>query len=192
MVREVEIVTDSKTIKVGIEETRRNILSMLRIKPMTVAELADALSKDQSTIYRHIEKLKEHDYVEVSGEQRKHHIPEKIYSRTAKTFLLSPDKKLQGAEIELMKKYTHESAEQLSNVLSNVEPVSDIDVDGLDELMWAVWDNTTSEVKKLKSKGTEVTMKQLQTFQILALLKHYRNDPQFKKELDLLMDKAGI
>ena len=134
MVTEIEIVTDPKKIKVGIEDSRRNILSLLKIKPMTVAEIAEAMSKDQSTIYRHIEKLLDHSYVEVSGERRTHHIPEKIYSRTASTFLLCPDKTLEGEEIEIMRKMTQKSASSLARSLSELEPKGQLDEDSLVEL----------------------------------------------------------
>ena len=91
MSRDVVVVTDPKVIKVGIEDTRRNILALLRFNDLAVSQIADVIGKDESTVYRHVEKLKAAGYIHATGERTVHHIPEKIYGRTAKVFLLSPD-----------------------------------------------------------------------------------------------------
>ena len=192
MVDNIVIVTDPKRIKVGIEETRRHILSLLKIKAMTVAELAEALNKDQSTIYRHIEKLTEHDYVEASDERRIHHIPEKIYSRTAMTFLLSPDKKLAGEDIDLMKKMTEEHGKELATILSQVKPEGEIEPEALTELLWFLWEHTISDIKDLKERNVEMSIKEIHVFNNLSILKAMRSDPEFADKLNDLLEKAGL
>ncbi|MEM3444579.1 MAG: ArsR family transcriptional regulator [Thermoplasmata archaeon] len=91
MRQEVKVIRDPQTIEVALEETRRKILSLLSVSNMTVSQLVDILEKDQSTIYRHIEKLLSAGLIYVAGERKKSHIPEKVYARTASVFILSPD-----------------------------------------------------------------------------------------------------
>ncbi|MFP3871752.1 MAG: ArsR/SmtB family transcription factor [Candidatus Aenigmatarchaeota archaeon] len=78
-------------LKIGLEETRKKILDILKVKDMTISQLAEALGKDQSTIYRHVKKLEEAGFIEVTSERKEYHIPEKIYGRTAEVFLLAPE-----------------------------------------------------------------------------------------------------
>ncbi len=90
MKKDVKIIKDVEAIRIGIEETRNKIAALLKIDDMTISQLAEALDKDQSTIYRHIKKLEEAGFVEVCGARKVHHIPEKKYGRTAGIFLFSP------------------------------------------------------------------------------------------------------
>lgn len=89
--KEIEIVEEPERIKIIIEETRRKILSLLRFRDMTISELASILNKDISTIFRHIKKLEKYGFVRVTGERKLHNVPEKIYGRTARTFILAPE-----------------------------------------------------------------------------------------------------
>ncbi len=90
MKKDVKIIKDVEVIRIGVEETRNKIAALLKVEDMTISQLAEALNKDQSTIYRHIKKLEEAGFVEVCGERKIHHIPEKLYGRTAGIFLFSP------------------------------------------------------------------------------------------------------
>lgn len=90
MPEDVKIIEDPEMIKLAIDPTRRKVLELLRLNPLTVSQMASILDKDQSTIYRHVEKLAKAGFIEQSGERKEHHIPEKIYSRTAKIFFLAP------------------------------------------------------------------------------------------------------
>ncbi len=91
MEEEIRLIEDPAALKVGLEGTRNQILELLRVKEMGISQIAEALGKDQSTIYRHVKKLEDAGFVEVKGERKQHHIPEKVYGRTAKWFLLSPE-----------------------------------------------------------------------------------------------------
>jgi len=90
MVDEIKFLDDPEIIKIAIDPTRRKILELLRLNNLTVAQMVNILEKDQSTIYRHVEKLVKAGIIQQSGERKEHHIPEKIYSRTAKIFFLAP------------------------------------------------------------------------------------------------------
>lgn len=87
----VKFFEDSETLKVGLEKTRSQIIELLRVKDMTISQISEALNKDQSTIYRHVKKLEEAGFIRVKGEKKEHHIPERIYGRTAEIFLMSPE-----------------------------------------------------------------------------------------------------
>ncbi len=91
MTPDVKLFEDSENLKVGLERTRKQILDLLRVKNMTISQVAEALEKDQSTVYRHIKKLEEAGFIEVKGERKEHHIPERVYGRTADVFLMSPE-----------------------------------------------------------------------------------------------------
>ncbi len=87
----IKLFEDSETLKIGLEKTRKQILDLLKVKNMTISQISEALDKDQSTVYRHVKKLKEANFVEVKGEKEEHHVPERIYGRTADVFLMSPE-----------------------------------------------------------------------------------------------------
>lgn len=91
MKNSVRFFEDSKKLRMGLEDTRNKILQLLKIEDMSISQIAEALNKNNSTIFRHIKKLEEAGFVEVKGERKEHHIPEKIYGRTADVFLLSPE-----------------------------------------------------------------------------------------------------
>lgn len=90
MTEEIRIIDDPKIIKLVTDETRRAILEILRVNRLSVSQIAGILEKDQSTVYRHVEKLLKAGLIEQSGERKEHHIPEKLYARTAKIFFLAP------------------------------------------------------------------------------------------------------
>lgn len=98
----VKIINDPEIIKTAVELNRKHILILLNTQDMTVSDIADAMHKDISTVYRHVHKLESVGLVEVVGEKKTHHIPEKVYGRTAKIFLYSPEavKRMEGQFLE--------------------------------------------------------------------------------------------
>ncbi len=94
--KDIVVLRDPEIIRIVVEDTRVKILNILRIRPMTISEMARALGKNVSTIYRHIKKLEALGLVEVVGERRTGHQPEKIYGRTATTFLLAPESMMEN------------------------------------------------------------------------------------------------
>ncbi len=89
MKKDVEVIKDPDKLRISLEKTRSQILALLSVNEMTISQISEALNKDQSTIYRHVKKLEEADLVEVCGEKRQHHIPERVYGRTADVFIPS-------------------------------------------------------------------------------------------------------
>ena len=90
MKEDVELVHDSERIKILLEDTRKNILNLLKIEDMSISQLAEGLDKDRSTIYRHVKKLEDYGYVELKGERIVNNVPGMVYGRTAKLFLHCP------------------------------------------------------------------------------------------------------
>ncbi|RLF80068.1 transcriptional regulator, partial [Thermococci archaeon] len=71
------------------EDTRRQILKLLRNREMTISQLSDILGKTPQTVYHHIEKLKEVSLVEVKRTEMKGNLVEKYYGRTADVFYIN-------------------------------------------------------------------------------------------------------
>ncbi len=115
--KEIEIVDDPEKIKIIIEETRSKILHLLRFRDMTISELASILNKDISTIFRHIKKLEKAGLVKVTGERKLHNVPEKIYGRTARTFLLAPESYRKD---EMIEKFSRRKMEKLIKALESI------------------------------------------------------------------------
>jgi len=120
MARDVVIVTDPKVIRVGIEDTRLKILSLLKFNDLTVAQIAEVIGKDESTVYRHIEKLVHACYVEIAGERTIHHIPERIYKRTAKVFILSPDELPDAEGRDILKERRRDQLRAALRIVSQI------------------------------------------------------------------------
>ena len=70
------------------DETRRKILYLLRVKEMTVSQIAAELGVTSQAIYHHIRKLLKGKMVEVVREERIGHLIESYYRATADDFLL--------------------------------------------------------------------------------------------------------
>ena len=111
----VRVIRDPDKIRICIETTRNKILSLLSVENMTISQLSEALSKDQSTVYRHVKKLEKYNFVTVCGERKEHHIPEKIYGRTAGMFLMIPESN--DVEDDYEKRWRKESMERSLNIL---------------------------------------------------------------------------
>ncbi len=89
--KDIMVIRDPDVIKIITESTRRKILALLRINDLSISQLADLIQKDQSTVYRHIKKLEAHEIVMPVGERKVHHIPEVVYGRVARTYLIVPE-----------------------------------------------------------------------------------------------------
>lgn len=84
MTKDIKVIKEPSRIKIGIEDTRSKILDILKEEELTIKKIAERLDKDASTIYRHIKKLEDADFVkkvEDDGETNR-------YSRTAHTIFL--------------------------------------------------------------------------------------------------------
>jgi len=89
MKKKVKVITNPEVIKLMLEDTRRQILKLLRNREMTISQLSDILGKTPQTVYHHIEKLKEVGLVEVKRTEMKGNLVEKYYGRTADVFYIN-------------------------------------------------------------------------------------------------------
>jgi len=74
------------------DETRRNIIFLLRDSELTVKELASKLGLTTQNIYHHIGRLQEAGLVRVKEERLSGHLIERFYTVTADTFIYSKDR----------------------------------------------------------------------------------------------------
>lgn len=81
--------TDPEAFQLLADETRRKIVFLLRVKEMTVSQMASELGLTPQAIYHHIKKLQKGDMVEVTREERVGHLIESYYMATAEIFSLN-------------------------------------------------------------------------------------------------------
>jgi DNA-binding transcriptional ArsR family regulator len=86
------VIKDPEAFQLLGDETRRKILYLLRVKEMSVGQIASELGMTSQAIYHHIRKLLKGDMVEVVREERVGHLIESYYRATAEDFLLTHGK----------------------------------------------------------------------------------------------------
>jgi len=86
------VIREPEAFELLADETRRKILYLLRVKEMTVGQIASELGITSQAVYHHIRKLLQGKMVEVAKEERTGHIIESYYRATAEDFLLSHGK----------------------------------------------------------------------------------------------------
>lgn len=84
--RAFKYIHDPRAFEVIADETRRKMIYLLRVREMTVSQLADQLGKTPQAIYHQIKKLIDTGLVEVAREERVDHFIETYYRATAEVF----------------------------------------------------------------------------------------------------------
>ncbi|MFQ5838196.1 MAG: ArsR/SmtB family transcription factor [Thermoplasmata archaeon] len=186
---EIRLIRDPKAIRIATESTRRKILSLLRIRGMTASQIASILEKDQSTIYRHMEKLEEAGLVVPSGERKIHHIPEKVYTRTAHVFLIAPDLSTTLGEVDLGGIYGREEVTRMLQVLQRLgyldEPTPELVKDARD-LMLRIDDTIRKEIEQVRVDQMEIHT--LWRLEMLLLLIKMRREEEFRVRVNEFLD----
>jgi DNA-binding transcriptional ArsR family regulator len=98
-VKPIKAIRDPEAFKLLADGTRRKIVFLLRVKEMTVSQMAAELNITPQAVYHHIKKLLKGDMIEVAREERVDHIIESYYRATAETFFCSVGKTPRSAEI---------------------------------------------------------------------------------------------
>ncbi|MCZ2856100.1 MAG: metalloregulator ArsR/SmtB family transcription factor [Candidatus Bathyarchaeota archaeon] len=88
----IQVLRDLESFKLLADGTRRKILYLLRVKEMTVGQLAAELGITPQALYHHIKKLLDGKMVEIVREERVGHLIESYYRATAEDFLLMTGK----------------------------------------------------------------------------------------------------
>ncbi len=83
------VISEPDAYQLLADETRRKMLYLLRVKEMTVSQIASELGITSQAVYHHIKKLLAGKMVEVVKEERMGHLIESYYRATAEDFILS-------------------------------------------------------------------------------------------------------
>jgi len=86
------VIKEPEAFELLADETRRKTIYLLRVKDMTVAQIAVELGLTSQAVYHHIRKLLKGKMIEVVREERSGHLIESYYRATAEDFLLSAGK----------------------------------------------------------------------------------------------------
>jgi DNA-binding transcriptional ArsR family regulator len=105
----VKVIKNPEAFQLLADQTRRKIVFLLRVKEMTVSQIAAGLNITPQAVYHHIKRLQKADMVEVAREERIDHIIESYYRATAETFFCSFGETLRGTEL---------AVEQMKTVLN--------------------------------------------------------------------------
>ncbi|HDM22603.1 MAG TPA: ArsR family transcriptional regulator [Methanomicrobia archaeon] len=185
----IKVIRDPKAIIVGIEKNRRDILKLLRFNDLTVSQIAEILGKDESTIYRHIKKLEEVGLVNVVGERKRYHIPEKIYGRSSNLYIFAMDEKAPEEEMRIKQEYKKKMTENLINQLEKIG-YKVKDEERLLNLLMDFFSSLHREWnEKLENKDLEIDMYQ-KLFTIYLILKAERDEETGKiiKEISEIIE----
>lgn len=107
--KQIKVIKDPEAFQLLADETRRKIVFLLRVKEMTVSQIAAEFSITPQAVYHHIKKLKKGELVEVSREERVAHLIESYYRATAEVFFCSVGETSQSREF---------AQEQMTTILS--------------------------------------------------------------------------
>ena len=95
----VKVIKDPESFQLLADETRRKMTFLLRVKEMTVSQIAADLNMTPQAVYHHIKKLLEGDMIEITREERVDHLIESYYRATAESFHLVVGKTPSGREV---------------------------------------------------------------------------------------------
>ncbi len=187
---ETLVLKDPEQIKVVVDETRRNILSLLKFNDLTVSQIADVLQKDQSTIYRHMSKLEEAGFVEVWGEKKTHHIPEKVYTRTAHFFILVPESE---EESKILESYSAKRMERLYHLMKRMGAKIRIDEEIITEgrrFLATLRSELFGEYEEIDEPLDIIMLKKLELF--LILLRMEENEEFRERVFEFMRKLKGV
>ena len=116
----VKQITNPEAFQLLADETRRKVMFLLRVKEMTVSQIAAELNVTPQAIYHHIKKLQKGEIVEVVREERVDHLIESYYRTTAETFSFSVGTTSKG--IMATKEHMTTVLNALKNLGFKIEP----------------------------------------------------------------------
>lgn len=183
---ETLVLKNPEQIKVVVDETRRNILSLLKFNDLTVSQIADVLQKDQSTIYRHMSKLEESGFVEVTDERKTHHIPEKVYSRTAHFFILVPESEETSKILETYSAKRMEYLYKLMKKMGADIKINDTMVTEGRRFLASLRSELFKEYEEIDEQLDTIMLKKLELFMILLRMEE---SVEFRERIFEFMQK---
>lgn len=101
-IKEFEVVTNPKIIKLLLDKTRKDIVfKYLVIQPMTVKQLSDAMKKKPGTVLHHVQKLNAAGIIElVETRETPKGIVERYYRAVAREFRLGISERMSAYDEE--------------------------------------------------------------------------------------------
>jgi len=182
---EIKLFEDSESLKVGLERTRKQILDLLRVKNMTISQMAEALAKDQSTVYRHVKKLEEAGFIEVRGERKEHHIPERIYGRTADVFLMTPEPINSNSTSTIGIRWSDDKVKECVEVLENLGyRVEKKDViEEISDSLYQLDKEVNKELSQSLDEDLEIDFFSLMQIKFLISLIKIENSESYSEEI---------
>jgi len=193
MKSDVKVVRDPDHVKVAIEDTRSDILSLLRVNDMTITQLAENLNKDHSTIYRHIKKLEDAEYIEEIEQMKENHIPKKVYTRTADAFLLSPTSIDGGEPSDLTMDWERENAKKILELLEimgySVDEDEEETIDILSNIFAELKEKVSDPIEEAEDEIGEISFPILMRLELLMFLLEKRKDEEIEEEFEKFFSK---
>lgn len=178
--KDVMVLSDPEVVKVATESTRRKILSLLRVNDLSISQIAQILGKDQSTVYRHIKKLEKYGLIKVVGERKVHHIPEAVYGRIAKAYIIVPDIDTMNSSIIHYKRGTAKEAMNVIKAMGYKIENERIFIRDLFRFLDKLDKVTSEEWKRIEKKNINIENRTfVNAFLLLALIKINKN-PELK------------
>ncbi len=194
MTDDVKVVRNPEHVKLAIEDTRSDVLSLLRVNDMTIKQMAETLEKDHSTIYRHVKKLEDAGYIKERQVMQDHHIPKKVYTRTADTFLLSPTSIDGGEPSDVMIKWEKKNAEKILNLLEIMGYSIDREeedelIETLSNIFVHLKEKVADPIEESEDEIGEVNFPLLMRFELLMFLLEKRKDEEIEEEFEKFFSK---
>lgn len=115
--REFLIIKDADVAKLLADETRCQILNLLKIKEMSVNQLAKILDKPASSIDHHLKVLKAAGLIELTYERRRGNIIERFYKASAKHYIVSYSLSERG--VSLFKDWNNKLSEDIVSLMQS-------------------------------------------------------------------------
>lgn len=186
MKKEIKIFRDEESIKTGLQETRSDILSLLKLNDLTINQIVESLGKERSNIYRHIKKLEKHGYIQVKEEVLKGGAYEKVYSRTAKFFIMTPksissDKPTTVGEWD--KDQTEQVLKQLDAIGFHNESSEEL-INMLSKFFIDIGNDFTDKVQENIEEMDEMNILEFLRLKVMYILLEMDDDEDLKKRIE--------
>jgi DNA-binding transcriptional ArsR family regulator len=105
----MKVITDPNAFQLLADETRRRMIYLLRVKDLTVSQIASELHLTPQAIYHQIRKLKDAGMIDIAREERVGHFIETYYQASAEVFHIAHGGEKAKKEFEALVKEAIES-----------------------------------------------------------------------------------
>jgi DNA-binding transcriptional ArsR family regulator len=109
----MKVITDPNAFQLLADETRRRMIYLLRVKEMTVSQIAADMHLTSQAIYHHIRKLKDAGMIDVAREERVGHFIETYYQASAEVFHIAHGNDPSKGDMDTMVKGALEGLKKL-------------------------------------------------------------------------------